>query len=64
MTHLILQHVLIIRICIHGNLVFLTTRKFFGVYLHAIMKPAVLQYSGRSANNEKKDAMFMSIKTF
>ena len=66
MTNLIFQHVLIIHIYIRDNLVSLTPRKFFGVYLHAIMKHAGLQYrivSGRSANTEKEEAMFTSIKT-
>ena len=66
MTNLIFQHVLIIHIYIRDNLVSLTPRKIFGVYLHAIMKHAGLQYrivSGRSANTEKEEAMFTSIKT-
>ena len=66
MTNLIFQHVLIIHIYIRDNLVSLTPRKFFGVYLHAIMKHAGLQYrivSGRSANTEKEETMFTSIKT-
>ena len=67
MTNLMLQHVLIIHIYIRDNLVFLTPRKFFGVYLHAIVKLAGLQYrivSGRSVNTEKEKAMFTSIKTY
>ena len=65
MTNLIFQHVLIIHIYIRDNLVSLTPRKFLGVYLHAIIKHAGLQYcivSGRSANTEKEEAMFISIK--
>ena len=57
MTNLVLQHVLIIHFYIRENLVFLTPRNFFGVYLHAIMKHAGLQYPivpGKSANNEKE----------
>ena len=67
MTNLILQHVLVIHIYIRDNLVFLTPRKFFGVCLHAIIKHADLQYcifSCRSANTEKEEAMFTSIKTY
>ena len=41
MTNLIVQHVLIIHIYIRDNLVFLTPRKLFGVYLHAIMKHGI-----------------------
>ena len=66
MTNLIFQHVLIIHICIRDNLVSLTPRKFFEVYLHAIMKHTGLLYrivSGRSANTEKEEVMFTSIKT-
>ena len=39
---------------------------FLGVYLHAKMKHAGLQYcivSGRCANTEKEEAIFTSIKT-
>ena len=66
MTNLIFHHVLIIHIYIRDKLVSLTPRKFFGVYLHVIMKHAGLQYrivSVRSANTEKEEAMFTSIKT-
>ena len=66
MANLIFQHVQIIHIYIRHNLVPLTPQKIFGVYLHAIMKHAGLQYrivSGRSANTEKEEAMFRSIKT-
>ena len=66
MTNLIFQHVLIIHIYIRDNLVSLTPRKNFGVHLHTIMKYAGLQYcivSGKSANTQKKEAMFTSIKS-
>ena len=43
MANLILQDVLIIHIYIRDNLVFLTPRKVFAVYLHAMMKHAGLQ---------------------
>ena len=65
MTNLIFQHVLITHIYIRDNLVSLTPRKCFGAYLY-LMKHAGLQYrivSGRSANTEKEEAMFTSIKT-
>ena len=64
-TNLTYQYVLIIHIYIRDNLVSLTPRKCFGVYLY-LMKHAGLQYrivSGRSANTEKEEAMFTSIKT-
>ena len=66
MTNLIFKHVMIINIYIRGNLVSLTSQNLFGVYLHAIMKHAGLQYrivSGRSANTEKEGTMFTSTKT-
>ena len=66
MANLILQHFLITHIYIRDDLVFLTPRKFFGVYLHATMNHAGLQYrivSGRSANTEKEGTMFTSTKT-
>ena len=66
MTNLIFQHALIIHIYIRDDLVSLTPRKCFGVYLHAIMKHAGLRYrivSSRSANTEKEEVMFTSIKT-
>ena len=65
MTNLIFQHVLITHIYIRDNLVSLTPRKCFGAYLY-LMKHAGLQYrivSGRSANTEKEEVMFTSIKT-
>ena len=65
MTNLIFQYVLIIHIYIRDNLVSLTPRKCFGAYLY-LMKHAGLQYrivSGRSANTEKEEVMFTSIKT-
>ena len=43
MTNLILQDVLIIHIYIRDNLVFLTPRKVFAVYVYAMMKHAGLQ---------------------
>ena len=66
MTNLIFQYVLIIHIYIRDNLVSFTPRKCFGVYLHPIMKHAGLRYrivSGASANTEKEEVMFTSIKT-
>ena len=66
MTDLIFQYVLIIHIYIRENLVFLTPRKCFGVYLPAIMKHAGLRYrivSSTGANTEKKELMFRSIET-
>ena len=66
MTNLIFQHVLIIHIYIGDRLVSLTSRKIFGVDLHAIMKHAGLQHcivSGRSGNTDKERSMFTSIKT-
>ena len=66
MTDLIFQYVLIIHIYIRDNLVFLTPRKCFGVYLPAIMKHAGLRYrivSSTGANTEKKELMFRSIET-
>ena len=64
MTNFILQDILVIHIYIRDNLVFLTPRKIFAVYLHAMMKHAGLQYckvSSRSANTDKEEAMFTSI---
>ena len=66
MTNLIFQYVLIIHIYIRDNLVSLTPRKCFGVYLPAIMKHAGLRYRivcGIGANTEKEEVMFRSIKT-
>ena len=66
MTNLIFQYVLIIHIYIRDNLVSLTPRKCFGVYLPAIMKHAGLRYrivSSTGANTEKKELMFRSIET-
>ena len=66
MTNLIFQHVLIIHFYIRVNMVSLTPRKNFGVYVHAIMEHAGLQYrivSDRSTNTEKTEVMFTSIKT-
>ena len=66
MTDLIFQYVLIIHIYIRDNLVFLTPRKCFGVYLPAIMKHAGLRYrivSSIGVNTEKEEVMFRSIKT-
>ena len=65
MTNLIFQHVLIIHIYICDNLISLTPRNPFGVYLHAMMKHAGLRYrivSGRSASTVKEEVMFTSIK--
>ena len=65
MTNLIFQHLLVIHIYIRNNLVSLTPRNYFGVYLHAIMKHGGLQYrivSGRSSNTKREETMFMSIK--
>ena len=65
-TNLTYQYVLIIHIYIRDNLVSLTPRKCFGVYLPAIMKHAGLRYRivfGTGANNEKEEVMFRSIQT-
>ena len=65
MTNLIFQHILIIHIYIRDKLFSLTPRNFFGVYLHATMKHAGLQYritSDRRTNTEKEEAMFTSIR--
>ena len=65
-TNLTYQYVLIIHIYIRDNLVSLTPRKCFGVYLPAIMKLAGLRYrivSGIGANTEEEEVMFRSIKT-
>ena len=43
----------------------LTERKFFGVYYHSLIIHARQQYriiSGRTANTEKEEAMFTTIK--
>ena len=66
LTNLIFRHMLLIHIHIRGKLLSLTPRKFFGVYFHAIVKHAPIQFrivSGRTANTEKEEAMFTSIKT-
>ena len=61
------RHAMIIKINIRGNLHSTTSRKFFGVYYHSIVRHATDQYrliSGRTANAEKEEGMFSHLKTF
>ena len=58
---------LLIKINIRGKLRKLTARTFFGSYFHSFVHHSALQYrivSGRTANTEKEDATFNSLKTF
>ena len=58
-------HMLLIKIIIRGKLRKLTARKCFGSYFHSLVRHSTLQYrivSGRTANTEKKEATFNSLK--
>ena len=58
-------HTLLIKRHFENNLKELTARKFFGVYCHSLMTHAREQYrivSGRSANAEREEALFTSMK--
>ena len=60
-------HALYIKITLRGNLKKLSPRKLFGSYYHSIIRHSCQQYriiSGRSANTEKEEATFNSLKTF
>ena len=58
---------LLIKIKIRDNLRKLTVRKFFGSYFHSLVHQSVFQHrvvSGHTANSEKEEATFNSLKTF
>ena len=60
-------HMLLMKINIRGNLRKLTARKFFGSYFHFLVRHSALQHrvvSGHTANSEKEEATFNSLKTF
>ena len=60
-------HMLLIKINFCGKFRKLTARKFFGSYFHSLVYHIALQYrivSGRTANTEKEQATFNSLKTF
>ena len=60
-------HMILIKINIRDKLRKLTARKFFGSYFHSLVHHSALQYrivSGRTANTEKEEATFNSLKTF
>lgn len=59
-------HAMIIKINLRGKLKSLTSRKFFGVYYHSLIRHSSTQLrivSGRTANTEKEEAFFNPIKT-
>ena len=59
------QHTLLLKRHFENNLKVLTARKFYGVYYHSLMTHAREQYrivSGRSANSEREEALFTSMK--
>ena len=60
------KHAMLLKIHLPANkLKKLTERKFFGVYCHSLTIHARQQYrimSGRTANTEKEEAMFTTIK--
>ena len=60
-------HVLFLKINIEGNVKSATERKFSGIYYHNLIRHSCEQYqvfSGRSANTEKEEATFNTLKTF
>ena len=59
------KHAMLLKIHFANKLKKLTERKFFGVYYHSLIIHARQQYriiSGRTANTEKEEAMFTTIK--
>ena len=63
--NIIFKHAMLLKIHFANNLKKLTERRFFGVYYHSLTVHARQQYrilSGRTANSEKEEAMFTSIK--
>ena len=60
-------HVLFIKINIEGNVKSATERKFSGIYYRNLIRHSCEQYQvfcGRSANTEKEEATFNTLKTF
>ena len=60
-------HALFLKINIEGKIKSATERKFFGIYYHSLIRHSCEQYrvfSGRSANTEKEEATFNTLKTF
>ena len=60
-------HALFLKINIEGKIKSATERKFFGIYYHSLIRHSCEQYrvfSGRSANSEKEEALFNTLKTF
>ena len=60
-------HMLLIKINIRVNLRKLTARKFFGSYFLSLVHHRALQHrvvSGHTANSEKEESTFNSLKTF
>ena len=58
---------LLIQTNIRGKFRKLTARKCFGSYFHSLVRHSALQYrivSGPTANSEKEEATFNSLKTF
>ena len=65
LSNITFRYALLLFIHIKKNLKSLTSRKFFGVYYHSIVKHAPIHFrlfSGRTANTEKEETMFTSMK--
>ena len=61
----IFLHTLLLKKHFEKNFKVLTTKKFFDVHYHSLMTHAREQHrivSGRSANSERKEALFTSMK--
>ena len=60
-------HALFLKINIEGKIKSATERTFFAIYCHGLIRYSCEQYrvfSGRSANTEKEEATFNTLKTF
>ena len=60
-------HALFLKINIEGKVKSATERNFFDIYYHSLIRHSCEQYrvfSGRSANTEKEEATFNTLKTF
>ena len=58
-------HALLLKIHLQGNIKSMTSRRFFGLYYHSLVKHSPEQYrifSGRLANTEKEKANFNFVK--
>ena len=60
-------HALFLKINTEGNVKSAKERKYFDIYYHSLIRHSCEQYrvlSGRSANTEKEEATFNTLKTF